>query len=74
MTSVFQGLSLSRSVGRVGENPGNEVVTYIAYQWPNPKHSFAFMNKMPLGYVNHDNKGIALCPPLTLYSSLSLPS
>ena len=25
MTSVFQGLSLSRSVGRVGENPGNEV-------------------------------------------------
>ena len=26
VTSVFQGLSLSRSVGRVGENPGNEVV------------------------------------------------
>ena len=25
MTSVFQGLSLSRSGGRVGENPGNEV-------------------------------------------------
>ena len=25
MTSVFQGLTLSRSVGRVGENPGNEV-------------------------------------------------
>ena len=25
MTSVFQGLSLSRFVGRVGENPGNEV-------------------------------------------------
>ena len=25
MTSVFQGLSPSRSVGRVGENPGNEV-------------------------------------------------
>ena len=25
MTSVFQGLSLSRSVGQVGENPGNEV-------------------------------------------------
>ena len=25
MTGVFQGLSLSRSVGRVGENPGNEV-------------------------------------------------
>ena len=25
VTSVFQGLSLSRSVGRVGENPGNEV-------------------------------------------------
>ena len=25
MTSVFQGLSLSRSVGRVGENPWNEV-------------------------------------------------
>ena len=27
VTSVFQGLSLSRSVGWVGENPGNEVVT-----------------------------------------------
>ena len=26
VTSVFQGLSLSRSVGRVGENPGKEVV------------------------------------------------
>ena len=25
VTSVFQGLSLSRFVGRVGENPGNEV-------------------------------------------------
>ena len=25
MTSVFQGLSLSRSIGRVGENPWNEV-------------------------------------------------
>ena len=25
VTSVFQGLSLSRSVGRVGENPGNKV-------------------------------------------------
>ena len=25
VTSVYQGLSLSRSVGRVGENPGNEV-------------------------------------------------
>ena len=25
VTSVFQGLYLSRSVGRVGENPGNEV-------------------------------------------------
>ena len=25
VTSVFQGLFLSRSVGRVGENPGNEV-------------------------------------------------
>ena len=26
MTSVFQGLCLSRSMGRVGENPGYEVV------------------------------------------------
>ena len=26
VTSVFQGLSLSRLVGRVGENPGNKVV------------------------------------------------
>ena len=25
MTSVFQGLSLSRSKGREGEDPGNEV-------------------------------------------------
>ena len=25
VTSVFKGLSLSRSVGRVEENPGNEV-------------------------------------------------
>ena len=30
VTSVFQGLSLSRSVGRVGENPENEV----AQKWP----------------------------------------
>ena len=45
-----------------------------AYQWPNPKHSFAYMNKMPWGYVNHDNKRIALCPPPTLYSSPSLRS
>ena len=29
VTSVFQGLSLSRSVGRVGENPGNEVETSL---------------------------------------------
>ena len=29
VTSVFQGLSLSRSVGRVGENPGNEVAVSI---------------------------------------------
>ena len=29
VTSVFQGLSLSRSVGRVGKNPGNEVVQDI---------------------------------------------
>ena len=36
-----------------------------AYQWPNPKHSFAYMYKMPWGYVNHDNR-IALCPPPTL--------
>ena len=27
VTSVFQGLSLSRSIGRVGENPGKEVVS-----------------------------------------------
>ena len=25
VTSVFQGLCLSRSMGRVGENPGNDV-------------------------------------------------
>ena len=30
VTSVFQGLSPSRSVGWVGENPGNEVVR----TWP----------------------------------------
>ena len=29
MTSVFQGLSLSRSVGWVGKNPGNEVARNI---------------------------------------------
>ena len=28
VTRVFQGLSLSRFVRRVGENPGNEVVGY----------------------------------------------
>ena len=28
VTSVFQGHSPSRSIGRVGENPGNEVVFY----------------------------------------------
>ena len=32
VTSVFQGLSLSRSVGRVGENPGNEVAAPQANQ------------------------------------------
>ena len=31
MSSVFQGLSLSRFVGRVGENPGNEVDANKAY-------------------------------------------
>ena len=30
VTSVFQGLSLSRSVGQVGENPGNEVAKRVA--------------------------------------------
>ena len=30
VTSVFQGLSLSRSVGWVGENPGNEVGPVLA--------------------------------------------
>ena len=30
MTSVFQGLSLSRSVERVGENPGNEDGSFAA--------------------------------------------
>ena len=29
VTSVFQGFSLSRSVGWVGENPGNEVGIYM---------------------------------------------
>ena len=29
MTNVFQGLSLSRSMGRVRENPGNEVDSAI---------------------------------------------
>ena len=29
VTSIFQGLSLSRSAGRVGENPGNEVVLTV---------------------------------------------
>ena len=29
VTSVFQGLCLSRSMGRVGENPGNEVAISI---------------------------------------------
>ena len=29
VTSVFQGLSLSRSIGRVGENPGNEVELHV---------------------------------------------
>ena len=31
VTSVFQGLSLSRSVGRVGENPGKEVIGTPVY-------------------------------------------
>ena len=31
MSSVFQDLSLSRFVGRVGENPGNEVDANKAY-------------------------------------------
>ena len=30
VTSVFQGLSLSRSVARVGENPGNEDGSFAA--------------------------------------------
>ena len=30
MTSVFQGLCLSRSMGRVGENPGYEVADQFA--------------------------------------------
>ena len=31
VTSVFHGLSLSRSVGRVGENPGNEVGNTLGF-------------------------------------------
>ena len=31
VTSVFQGLSLSRSVGQVWENPGNEVVQILIF-------------------------------------------
>ena len=29
MTSIFQGLSLSRSIGRVGENPAKEVARVV---------------------------------------------
>ena len=32
VTIVFQGLSPSRSVWRVGENPGNEVVLWPFYR------------------------------------------
>ena len=32
VTSVFQGVSLSRSVGRVGENPENEVLFFLKIQ------------------------------------------
>ena len=42
MTSVFQGLSLSRSVVRVGENPGNEVAClshWLAHEVPLASHS-----------------------------------
>ena len=34
VTSVFQDLSLSRSVGRVGENPGNEVGKKTSTSFP----------------------------------------
>ena len=30
MTSVFQGLSFSRSLGRVGENPGTRLLLTMA--------------------------------------------
>ena len=36
--------------------------------------SFAYMNKMPRGYVTHDSKKIALGPPLVLYYRPSLQS
>ena len=44
VTSVFQGLSLSRSIGRVGENPGNEVENQYACHNLSVWHIF---NKQP---------------------------
>ena len=35
VTNVFQGLSLSRSVGWVGENPGNEVAKFVSFVFNN---------------------------------------
>ena len=50
MTSVYQGLCLSRSMGRVGENPGNEVVT-IAF-WSQVANLLFTVVKTILGLVN----------------------
>lgn len=45
MTSVFQGLSLSRSRGREGEDPGNEVAALDKYSLQCPHNSLVCFHK-----------------------------
>ena len=47
VTSVFHGLSLSRFVGRIGENPGNEVGLQIQSPPLNALISWYFSRNIP---------------------------
>ena len=53
VTSVFQGLSLSRSIGRVGENPGNEVdFSAKAANSPGVQYGFLYNDLVRTSFIS----------------------